>query len=49
MVDAINEAYEKRVHQSGNVYQATIDNGVTIQLYVTEDGAIISAFPLYQP
>lgn len=49
VVDAINEAYEKRVHQSGNVYQATIDNGVTIQLYVTEDGAIISAFPLYQP
>ena len=49
VVDAINEAYEKRVHQSGNVYQATIDNGVSIQLYVTEDGAIISAFPLYQP
>ena len=49
VVDAINETYEKRVHQSGNVYQATIDNGVTIQLYVTEDGAIISAFPLYQP
>ncbi|MBF6978784.1 EndoU domain-containing protein [Aerococcaceae bacterium zg-BR22] len=47
VVDAINEAYESREHVSGNIYEGTFD-GITIQMYLTDNDKIISAFPIYE-
>ncbi|MBS4761820.1 EndoU domain-containing protein [Carnobacteriaceae bacterium zg-ZUI252] len=47
VVDTINEAYDNRQHQSGNIYNGTTKSGITVQMYLTDDNKIISAFPLY--
>lgn len=47
VVDTINEAYDKREHQSGNIYNGKTSSGITVQMYLTEQNKIISAFPLY--
>lgn len=47
VVDTINEAYNNRKLQSGNVYNGTTASGITVQMYLTENNKIISAFPLY--
>lgn len=47
VVDTINEAYNNRELQSGNIYNGKTKSGVTVQMYLTDDYKIISAFPLY--
>lgn len=46
VVDAINEAYDNKEHVNANVYEGTSHN-ITIQMYLTDDNKIISAFPIY--
>lgn len=45
VVDMINEAYENREHVSGNTY-AGVSGDIEIDMYLTDDGMIISAFPI---
>lgn len=47
VVDAINEAYDERDHVSGNIYEGE-SQGLTIQMYLTDNNKIISAFPIYE-
>lgn len=47
IVDAINEAYENKKLESGNIYNGKTKSGITVQMYLTENNKIISAFPLY--
>lgn len=47
VIDVINEAYTNKTLQSGNIYNGKTKSGVTVQMYLTENGKIISAFPLY--
>ena len=46
-IDAINEAYQSRVKVPGtrNLYLGISKDGLEIEMYVTEDGKIVSAFP----
>ncbi len=48
VVDAINQAYDSRSYISGNTYEGQ-GNGLPIQMYLSQDDLIISAFPIYQP
>lgn len=47
VVDAINEAYENSVYVEGtsNTYRGTAENGLEIEMYLNDNGKIISAFP----
>lgn len=47
IIDAINEAYDNRVFVpgSGNVYNGFSKGGIEIQMYLTKDDKVISAFP----
>ncbi len=45
VVDMINEAYENREHIGGNTY-AGVAGDIEIDMYLTDDGMIISAFPI---
>ena len=47
VVDAINEAYDNRVFVEGtsNTYRGSAENGLEIEMYLNENGKIISAFP----
>lgn len=47
VVDAITEAYNGRELVSGNTYEGVSENGIVIDMYLTDDGKIISAFPIY--
>lgn len=47
VVDAINEAYEKKQFISGNTYEGLTTEGVVIRMYLDEKEQIISAFPIY--
>ena len=47
VVDAVNEAYDNRVHISGNTFAGLIENGMTIRMYLDDEDRIISAFPEY--
>lgn len=47
IVDTINEAYENKILESGNIYNGKTKSGIKIQMYLTENNKIISAFPLY--
>lgn len=47
IVDTINEAYENKQLESGNIYNGKTNSGITVQMYLTENNKIISAFPLY--
>lgn len=47
IVDTINEAYENKTLESGNIYNGKTKSGITVQMYLTENNKIISAFPLY--
>lgn len=46
VVDAINEAYNKRIFQAGNTYQGTTSSGIDIVMYLYPNNKIISAFPI---
>ena len=48
VVDAINQAYDGRSYISGNTYEGQ-GKGLPIQMYLSQDDLIISAFPIYQP
>lgn len=47
VVDAINIAYSNREYVSGNIYEGE-SQGLTIQMYLTDNDKIISAFPIYE-
>ena len=47
VVDAISEAYNGREHVNGNTYEGVSEGGIVIDMYLTDDGKIISAFPIY--
>lgn len=47
VIDTINEAYDNKQLESGNIYNGKTKSGVTVQMYLTENHKIISAFPLY--
>jgi len=47
VVDGINEAYEAKELLTGNTYEGLTDEGVVIQMYIDNEGEIISAFPVY--
>ncbi len=47
VIDAITEAYNNREHVSGNTYEGVSDSGIVIDMYLTDDDKIISAFPIY--
>lgn len=47
VVDAINEAYKNSEHVSGNIFEGE-SQGIKIQMYLTNDDKIISAFPIYE-
>lgn len=48
VVDAINEAYDHREYISGNTYEGESHHGISIQMYLTDNNKIISAFPIYE-
>ncbi|MDO4466201.1 MAG: EndoU domain-containing protein [Bacillota bacterium] len=48
VVYAINEAYEEKVHVRSNVYRGETSYGFIVEMYLTEDDKIISAFPIYE-
>lgn len=48
VIDAINEAYENRVHVTGNTYEGLTKDGMIIRMYLNEEEKIISAFPIYE-
>lgn len=48
VLEAIEEAYNNRVFKNGNTYEAKIESGITIRMYIEYDGTIKSAFPLYE-
>lgn len=47
VVDAINEAYEKRSFKTGNTYEGLTAEGQIVQMYLDQNEQIISAFPVY--
>lgn len=47
VVDLINEAYNNRVHLTGNTYAGETADGMEIEMYLTDKDKIISAFPVY--
>ncbi len=47
VIDAITEAYNDRELVSGNTYEGVSESGILIDMYLTDDGRIISAFPIY--
>lgn len=47
VVNTINEAYKTRYHIKGNIYVGIANNGMEIEMYLTNDNKIISAFPIY--
>ncbi|MFR5266900.1 EndoU domain-containing protein [Clostridium sp.] len=47
VVDSINEAYSNAKNIHGNIYIGKTKNGMEIEIYLSSDGKIISAFPKY--
>ena len=48
VVDLINEAYNNKVHVTGNTYAGDTSLGIEIDMYLDDNGKIISAFPIYE-
>lgn len=48
VVDAINEAYDNRIHINGNTFEGLTAEGIIVRMYLTEQNQIISAFPVYE-
>lgn len=46
VVDAINEAYANKQLIRSNIYIGSSQGGIDIEMYLTDDGKIISAFPI---
>lgn len=47
VIDAINTAYNNRHKVKGSTYIGTASNGMQIEMYLTNQNKIISAFPIY--
>ena len=47
VIDAINEAYEHKVHIHGNTFEGLTKDGIQIRMYLDQNEKIISAFPIY--
>lgn len=47
IVDSINQAYKNARNIHGNIYIGQANNGIEIEMYLTSDNKIISAFPKY--
>lgn len=47
VVDSINQAYKNARNIHGNIYIGQALNGIEIEMYLTPDKKIISAFPKY--
>ncbi|MGL5647797.1 MAG: EndoU domain-containing protein [Clostridium sp.] len=47
VIDYINDAYSNRRHLHNNIYIGTAPNGMEIEMYLTDDNKIISAFPKF--
>ena len=48
VVDAINEAYEAREVLNGNLYAGITDDGIEIDMALTDDDKIITAYPVME-
>ncbi len=48
VVDAINQAYENRTLLSGSLYAGLTDKGIEIDMALTDDGKIITAYPIME-
>lgn len=46
VVDAINEAYNNRVHEKNNRYRGTCNAGFTIEMQIDIKGKVKSAYPI---
>lgn len=46
VVNAINEAYEKRTYFNGNKYIGQTKDGMKIQMFINNKNKIISAYPM---
>jgi len=47
VVSEINQAYNNKRNTSGNTYIGKATNGMQIMMYISSNGKIISAFPIY--
>ncbi|MGL4449741.1 MAG: EndoU domain-containing protein [Sarcina sp.] len=47
VIDVINQAYSNKHHIDKNIYLGKATNGMEIEMYITYDSKIISAFPKY--
>lgn len=47
IINSILEAHTSRRHIDGNIYIGKANNGIEIEMYLTNDDKIISAFPKY--
>lgn len=48
VIDAINEAYESKQNVRSNTYRGETSYGFIVEMYLTDDDKIISAFPIYE-
>lgn len=46
VVNAINEAYEKRTYFNGNKYIGQTKDGMKVQMFINNKNKIISAYPM---
>ncbi len=46
VIDSINQAYENREKLSGNLYAGLCDAGFEIDMAISDDGKIITAYPV---
>ncbi len=47
VVDAIQEAYKKKEYKDKGNYIGTLSNGMKIEMFIENNGKILSAFPKY--
>lgn len=47
VVDAINEAYGNKTFIRGNTYVGETSAGVKIEMFINQEGKVISAYPKY--
>ncbi len=47
VVDAIQEAYKKKEYKDKGNYIGTLSNGMKIEMFIDNNGKILSAFPKY--
>ncbi len=48
VIDAVNEAYESRQQTGDSLYAGLTDEGIEIDMALTDDGKIITAYPIME-